>query len=409
MLFAIALLLASATLGFSSEQLPLSTDHSSAVGTASDDAPSYRSELLSLHKSLVSIPSISGNENEVGNFVVKYLTEKGYGVNIQFVPKRNNTQADRERFNVVAWRGQGALRPKVLVTSHIDVVPPHIPYAIDDGPVTKKTMIKGRGSVDAKGSVASMIVALDELVNEDKVDGTDVMLLFVVGEEVAGDGMHYFSDSLAKMPHPPAFDAVIFGEPTENKLACGHKGGVFCDLAARGFGGHSGYPWLGKSANELMVRAMAKIYATDLGSSELYGNTTVNLGRFNGGVASNVIAEHATAGIAVRVAIGPEKEGGAIVQQRIQDILDEIDDEAFEFTCHQAYGAVDCDCDVEGFETDTMNYGTDIPNLAGNHSRYLYGPGTILVAHGARENLTVGDLETAVEGFQRLILHALEK
>lgn len=56
-----------------------------------------------------------------------------------------------------------------------------------------------------------------------------------------------------------------------------------------------------------------------------------------------------------------------------------------------------------------MNYGTDIPNLAGNHSRYLYGPGTILVAHGARENLTVGDLETAVEGFQRLILHALEK
>lgn len=53
-------------------------------------------------------------------------------------------------------------------------------------------------------------------------------------------------------------------------------------------------------------------------------------------------------------------------------------------------------------------YGTDIPNLKGDFTKYLYGPGTILVAHGARENLTVGDLETAVEGYQKLILHALK-
>jgi acetylornithine deacetylase len=62
-----------------------------------------------------------------------------------------------------------------------------------------------------------------------------------------------------------------------------------------------------------------------------------------------------------------------------------------------------------GFEDITVNYGTDVPNLKGNHTRYLYGPGTILVAHSAIENITVGDLETAVEGYQRLILHALSK
>lgn len=54
-----------------------------------------------------------------------------------------------------------------------------------------------------------------------------------------------------------------------------------------------------------------------------------------------------------------------------------------------------------------MNYGTDIPNLKGDHTRYLYGPGSILVAHGDNENLTVADLETAVGGFETLILHAL--
>lgn len=54
------------------------------------------------------------------------------------------------------------------------------------------------------------------------------------------------------------------------------------------------------------------------------------------------------------------------------------------------------------------NYGTDIPNLKGSHTRYLYGPGSILVAHGRDENITVGELEEAVGGYQKLILHALK-
>lgn len=56
-----------------------------------------------------------------------------------------------------------------------------------------------------------------------------------------------------------------------------------------------------------------------------------------------------------------------------------------------------------------MNYGTDITNLEGSHTRYLYGPGSILVAHGPDEALTVGELEEAVDGYRQLILHALGK
>lgn len=55
-----------------------------------------------------------------------------------------------------------------------------------------------------------------------------------------------------------------------------------------------------------------------------------------------------------------------------------------------------------------VNYGTDMPHLKGDFTKYLYGPGTIFVAHGPHENLTVGDLESAVEGYQKLILHALQ-
>lgn len=65
------------------------------------------------------------------------------------------------------------------------------------------------------------------------------------------------------------------------------------------------------------------------------------------------------------------------------------------------------DFDIEGFKSVTVNYGTDIPNLKGNHKRYLYGPGTILVAHSDHEHLKAHDLLAAVEGYKRLTRHAL--
>ena len=62
-----------------------------------------------------------------------------------------------------------------------------------------------------------------------------------------------------------------------------------------------------------------------------------------------------------------------------------------------------------GFETIVVNYGTDIPNLDGNHKRYLYGPGSILVAHSDHEHLLVKDLEEAVEGYKKLVRASLKK
>ncbi len=54
-----------------------------------------------------------------------------------------------------------------------------------------------------------------------------------------------------------------------------------------------------------------------------------------------------------------------------------------------------------------MNYATDVPNLNGNHKRYLYGPGDILVAHSDHEHLKISDLEMAVEGYETLIRASL--
>ena len=65
---------------------------------------------------------------------------------------------------------------------------------------------------------------------------------------------------------------------------------------------------------------------------------------------------------------------------------------------------------VAGFETGSVNYGTDIPHLKGHKGkRYLYGPGSILVAHGPDEGITKEELEGGVDGYKRLIMQVLRK
>ncbi|KAB5522974.1 hypothetical protein GE09DRAFT_498059 [Coniochaeta sp. 2T2.1] len=379
-----------------------------------EDAPSYRASLLALHKALVSIPSTSGAEQDVGETLVDILTSLGYNVERQFLPvprayvDGNDAARARPRFNVLATRSRksGSSQPPVLVTSHMDAVPPHIPYGISDKHPGLDTVISGRGSVDDKASIAAQIIALEELRSQGEILDNDVMLAFVVSEETNGAGMRYFSS--AAQEKGLKFEAAIFGEPTEGKLACGHKGHAGCTIRAKGKAGHSGYPWLGKSATEVITRVLIRVLNEDLGSSERFGNTTVNIGVLEGGVAANVIAEHASTTIALRLAAGDQATGWDIVREKLEGILKEVDEEALSMDCTNGYGPIECDCDVDGFDTIIVNYGTDAANLEGDHIRYLYGPGSILVAHGDNEAITVRDLEAAVEGYKTLVKHALE-
>ncbi|KAI1074533.1 hypothetical protein F5B20DRAFT_563119 [Whalleya microplaca] len=434
-----------------SDSFPASTTSDSRLSSNADtEAPPYRDELVSLHKSLVEISSISLDENEVGKFLIEYLTSHGFVAKAQYLPPANTSHSSsssssnaadepppKPRFNVLAWPASSAQhasssisdKPKVLVTSHIDTVPPFIPYSRTEGPLDADTLIAGRGTVDAKASVAAQIFAVQALLESDAVSADEIMLLYVVDEENGGAGMRHFSDSVNGHPDsgshsqsssksnsgssfwegiPPNIKAAIFGEPTEGKLACGHKGFFGCTIVAHGKAGHSGYPWLGKSATEVLMRGLVAVLDARLGSSPEFGDTTVNVGRLSGGVASNVIAERAEARVAGRVAIGPELGGGGVVAGRLADVLRVVDADAFELDCVNGYGVVRCECEVPGFENITVNYGTDVPNFRGAHARYLYGPGSIFVAHGRDEAIRLGDLEGAVEDYKRLVLHAVE-
>lgn len=389
--------------------------------------------LFSFHRRLIEIPSISGHEHDVANYLEEYLVARKFTVEKQKVeplqPSVNgsNFQSSNkqlQRYNILAYPGK-LRKTRVLLSSHIDTVPPFLPYELREN-----DQIWGRGSVDAKACVATQIAAVEELFASGKVRAGDVALLFVVGEEVGGDGMKRANDLGL------TWETVIFGEPTELKLASGHKGLISFILRATGKAGHSGYPWLGENAISMLLPALLALEKLPLPSSEKYGNTTLNIGRMEGGVAANVIAETAEAEIAIRIGDGTPDEIRNMVSTAVRNVDNRLELQ----TAYQGYGPIHIDSDVKGlqlllllrslfpsflspqephssklnpsnpgFETMVVNYGTDIPNLRGTHKRYLYGPGSILVAHSDHEHLAAQDLLLAVEGYKTLVLDALSK
>ena len=141
--------------------------------------------------------------------------------------------------------------------------------------------------------------------------------------------------------------------------------------------------------------------------SDKFGKSTVNVGFMQGGVAGNVVPEFAIADVTFRLAGGTAELARKIVTKAIRAV---DPDELLDLVFSQGYGPVVLDTDVDGFESLTVNYGTDIPNLVldKNVKRYLYGPGSILVAHGRDEALTVRNLEDALAGYKKLVQHALK-
>ena len=320
-------------------------------------------------RTLIDIPSISGEEGDLGRFLYTDLEQRHFNVELQEVAG--------DRMNVYAHMGS---RPRIVFCTHIDTVPPFIPSSEDD------EFIYGRGSCDAKGILAAMVVAAEKL----RAKGVqDLGLLFVVGEEVDSIGAEKANmlDSDARY--------VIVGEPTESRLASGHKGAFKFKLLVEGTAAHSAYPHLGDSAIDRLVNLLTVVRDTDWGHSDVLGPATVNVGTINGGVAANVIAPYAEADVFVRV-VGAAAE----VQSKIEVLLKGEDRISYEIV--SVSDAVFCET-VPGFEVAPVSFGTDIPALRSFGKPILIGPGSIHDAHTSTEKIGKAEVRAAIDYYQELV------
>lgn len=226
---------------------------------------------FTLTRELIDIPSLTGDENAVGDYLATYLGGLGYKIQCQ--------EAGADRFNVIATTGE---TPRIVFSTHLDTVPPFI-AASEDG-----EYIYGRGSCDAKGIIAAQVFAAEQLRKEGL---TCIGMLFTVDEELSSAGAQVANE------HPLARECkfLINGEPTDNRLAIGTKGSLRLIITTEGRAAHSAYPEAGESAVEKLLDILQNIRAVDWPGDSFFGDTTCNIGVLNGGTRPNVIPDHARA------------------------------------------------------------------------------------------------------------------
>ena len=327
-------------------------------------------DVLRLTAELMAIDSTSGQEGELMAHVALMLESRGWRVKrIPVTPGRIDVFATCVD------------EPFVTLSTHLDTVPPYIP------PRLEGDTLWGRGSCDAKGIAAAMILAADQL----RERNVPVALLFVVGEEVTHDGAH-----AANAIHTTS-RAIIDGEPTEGKLALGTKGAMRAVLRTRGVAAHSAYPHLGDSAIAKLVTLLAELPSLELPHDALLGATTINVGQLSGGIADNVIAPAAEARIMVRLVTDVEE---------VWPLLEKWVAGRATLERGATVPAIRLGS-VPGFDTTVVAFATDIPALTRWGTPYLYGPGSIHVAHTQDESITGAELEAAVNGYVVLAERAL--
>ncbi|HJU90241.1 MAG TPA: M20/M25/M40 family metallo-hydrolase [Gemmatimonadaceae bacterium] len=323
-------------------------------------------DVVALAAELMSFESPTGGEAKIVDFVARRLVARGWNVTVQQVtPGRGNVWASRV--------GGG-----VTLSTHLDTVPPFV------RPTLSGDRLYGRGACDAKGIVAAMLVAGEQLVSEgeERID-----LLFVVGEEKGSDGARAANQLAATSRF------LINGEPTESKLATGAKGSLRVTLRTTGKAAHSAYAHLGRSALEPMLDLLPSLRSIKLPTNQRLGETTVNIGVLRAGTEANIVPERAEAELMFRL-VGDVSE--------VKELLERWVDGRAEIQ-YGSYIPAQHFHVLPGFDCGPVAYTSDIPLLDRWGTPLLFGPGSINVAHTPDEYIDVNELRESVDTYKRLV------
>jgi acetylornithine deacetylase len=324
---------------------------------------------IALTRQLCEIESTTYHEGLVGDFLAGFLAGRSWEMEKTPVAQPAESATAGERWNVYAGiKGQ---TPDLVFSTHMDTVPPYIPFSED------ADFMHGRGVSDAKGIIAAQVAAAEAL----RSAGFKVGMLFVSGEERDSAG------AKAANLVPKGSKFLINGEPTDNRLALASKGALRAVFKASGKMCHSAYPELGESAVHKLVEVLGRLLEIPLPTLDDVGPSTLNIGQIHGGHAPNVIADKAEAQVLVRL-VGDSAPVRAALAEACKGLA-EVD-----FTLEIPFVRLRA---VPGLPTMIAKFTTDIPQLSNWGEPLLLGPGSIHVAHTPFEKLAKKELLEAVE------------
>ena len=367
---------------------------------------------------LVAFPSISSASNLD---LIAYASDLlgAAGARLSVIRDESGTKANL--FATIGPDGDGG----IVLSGHTDVVPvdgqdwTSDPFALREA----EGRLYGRGTCDMKGFIACCLAMAPEFAAREL--RRPLHFAFTYDEEVGCFGARALMAELARAGVRPS--AAIIGEPTMMRIIEGHKGCYEYTTEFRGLEGHGSQPDRGVNAVHYAVRYIARLLEL---AEELKRRapaesrfqppwTTLQVGRFEGGAARNIIAGHAV----VEWEMRPVQPADAdYVKENIQAYIDDVLKPAMKAVSAEADIMTHVIGEVEGLEpvaesearrivseltglseAEVVAFGTEagLFQRAGI-SAVICGPGSIDQAHKPDEFVSVEQLASCLSMLERL-------
>lgn len=344
--------------------------------------PDLTYQAIELLSQMINTPSYSREEDEVANFVQKYVEDQGFSV-------------QRELNNVIVMPIMDTAKPTILFNSHLDTVKPSSSWTKDPHHATMEgDRLYGLGSNDAGASVVSLLMAFIALSKKEQTYN----LIFMASAEEEVSGQNGVEHALKLLPK---IDFAIVGEPTEMHPAIAEKGLMVIDGIAKGKSGHAAREE-GVNAIYKAMRDLEWISAYQFPKvSDLLGPVKMSVTVINAGERHNVVPDECHYVMDVR---SNEKYSN----EEVFSIIDqhtEAEMKARSFRLNSSFTEADHPFLVRAVAHGRQPYGS--PTLSDQclmrFPSIKMGPGQSARSHTADEFIKVSEIQEAITLYIELL------
>jgi succinyl-diaminopimelate desuccinylase len=245
------------------------------------------SPTLELTKQLIARQSVTPEDDGCQQLMAERLSKVGF--KIQPLPFE-----DVDNF----WAIRGDSGPILCFAGHTDVVPsgPESSWQSPPfEPTVKDGMLTGRGAADMKGSLAAMVVGVENYIAKNPNHSGRIAFLITSDEEgIAANGTVKVVEWLEQQNIIPEY--CLVGEPSSSEkcgdtIKNGRRGSLGCKLRVIGKQGHVAYPHLAENPIHNVAPALAELANTEWDKgNDFFPATSFQISNINGGTgATNVI------------------------------------------------------------------------------------------------------------------------
>ncbi len=253
-----------------------------------------------LTKKLIGFRSITPDDGGSLEFIASFVEELGFQTKVFSTKGVTNLFA--------RWSPKSGFKRTLAFNGHVDVVPPGKESLWDSNPFSgeiRNARIFGRGSVDMKSSVAAFLVALKEIIEEEELSSSFVLLITSDEEGNAEYGTKELLNWIVK--NKEVVDDCLVGEPTSSKLVgdtikIGRRGSLSGFIVCKGKQGHIAYPAKAVNPVEDLIHFLSKLKSLKLDDgSKFFEPSSLNISTIDTNNESlNVIPENSYANFNVR-------------------------------------------------------------------------------------------------------------